>query len=869
MQRLFTMALLALVLVAVPMSAQIQNPFDEPFNYALGQLTAVNAGANVSGGRWANHSGSGNPIQVISTNLTYPNFGLSGLGKGVQLANPTSSGEDANIAFDSVSTDEIIAVFLLQIDNSTGLAANTGSGDYFAALSPYGAVSNYTTRLAIRLTADNTGFQLGIRGSSSSTAVFDTTKRDFATTYLVGMSYRFEATAVDTAYLFVNPTLMRNMDRPTPVAVSAVAAGQDAPNIARFSLRQGTNTPNAKIAGLRIDTRGRFGPTGKVKFTLNTATVPDTLKSTSTVQVRGSKYPLTWGGDSPKMTNAGGDYWNITHTFQVGDTVYYKYFVEWGGEGWEGGSDKQLAVTGDTTLALAFFNRTGPPYTPTDTLDVWFRVNMRAREDFIPGTDQVQVRGSFNGWSASTPLAREGSTHFYSGWAKTAKTAGPDTIYYKFTFTKGVDVTWESISDRMQVINNDTTLYWAWFNNSPFVPLPNTDTMIVTFRTNLSQAISQRGFTADDTLIVETGYSSTAKEVRRKMLTRQGLTFVWQGTDTLVSLYNRPVQYKYYRVKPGKPDQEDLFYDFAWTGDPGDAAAQKRKFTTAVKTVQVDDIATGVLDPRRVPFFPNKTVITRDSVEVTYTVDLRPAIYKLKAGGKLIATNISAHVMSNPDSVLIWGVWMNGPAVGGWDVRGAWGAARRGDSLSKMYDNGTHGDAVAGDSIFSLKWMYRKSENATVGQEFKFGVGAFDNEAGFGNNHYENIDDSQTKDTIASQLGSINPTLYPQWDFDLQRPKTSTSVEGEEVPMSYELRQNYPNPFNPATTIQFDLPVQSDVTLKVFNALGQEVATVVTGVQSAGTHRVTFDASNLATGIYFYQIKAGEFTSLKKMVLIK
>ncbi|HEB85267.1 MAG TPA: T9SS type A sorting domain-containing protein, partial [Bacteroidetes bacterium] len=85
----------------------------------------------------------------------------------------------------------------------------------------------------------------------------------------------------------------------------------------------------------------------------------------------------------------------------------------------------------------------------------------------------------------------------------------------------------------------------------------------------------------------------------------------------------------------------------------------------------------------------------------------------------------------------------------------------------------------------------------------------------------------------------------------------------------YALHQNYPNPFNPVTEIKFDLVKPQVVKLAVYNVLGQEVARVVDRRMEAGYHRVSFDASSLSSGVYFYRIETAAFTDLKKMVLIK
>jgi hypothetical protein len=90
-----------------------------------------------------------------------------------------------------------------------------------------------------------------------------------------------------------------------------------------------------------------------------------------------------------------------------------------------------------------------------------------------------------------------------------------------------------------------------------------------------------------------------------------------------------------------------------------------------------------------------------------------------------------------------------------------------------------------------------------------------------------------------------------------------------DKPLVYELAQNYPNPFNPTTKIEYSIPLQSQVELKVYNVVGQEVATLVNEVQKSGIHNVKFSASNFASGVYFYRLVAGNFVSVKKMVLVK
>ena len=83
------------------------------------------------------------------------------------------------------------------------------------------------------------------------------------------------------------------------------------------------------------------------------------------------------------------------------------------------------------------------------------------------------------------------------------------------------------------------------------------------------------------------------------------------------------------------------------------------------------------------------------------------------------------------------------------------------------------------------------------------------------------------------------------------------------------LNQNYPNPFNPSTTISFALPRADNMTLRVFDLLGREASVIKLGQLEAGPHSITFDGSNLASGIYFYTLASNHFTATRKMLLMK
>jgi len=112
------------------------------------------------------------------------------------------------------------------------------------------------------------------------------------------------------------------------------------------------------------------------------------------------------------------------------------------------------------------------------------------------------------------------------------------------------------------------------------------------------------------------------------------------------------------------------------------------------------------------------------------------------------------------------------------------------------------------------------------------------------------------------------PGVWPvaQTNIDIA---TGIELFDSEIPSDYSLNQNYPNPFNPSTTISYSLPFSRNVTLKIYDILGNEIVTIVNEMQNAGNYAVDFDASNLSSGLYIYKLSAGNFQQTKKLMLLK
>jgi len=206
-------------------------------------------------------------------------------------------------------------------------------------------------------------------------------------------------------------------------------------------------------------------------------------------------------------------------------------------------------------------------------------------------------------------------------------------------------------------------------------------------------------------------------------------------------------------------------------------------------------------------------------------------------------------------------------------------------------DDGTEGDPLVIDgvedkdlaSVMFIDFATSGSETYVVaGPAFTNGKFYVAKSSGSGFSLAEEIEplgiNSNGNNTGAVIIDKIGKRLFlmdtnnkiVSMEFDFDGMATSIDENTPELASEYRLEQNYPNPFNPTTTIRFNLQSRTDVTLKIYNMLGQEVATLINRQSmSQGAHLVNFDATGLSSGVYLYRLVAGDFVSQKMMTLIK
>ena len=464
---------------------------------------------------------------------------------------------------------------------------------------------------------------------------------------------------------------------------------------------------------------------------------------------------------------------------------------------------------------------------------VTFKVQMGVQEqlgNFDPANDTVVVRGSFNGWAGSDNILTDpDEDDVYECVVDFGDELVGTKIYYKFViiYGDGSDDNWEGIADNREytILDSAQELDVVYFANQA-APAN------VTFQADMSDLFNANIFDpAQDTIFVLGGMNG------------------WARVDPMEPDFFDPSLYIYTTLVYGEVGANIEFKHRAWPNehfiDDGWEQHPNYSFTFTGDPLE--------LDPIKPQLVPAGAPLAQD-VNVQFSVDVNFAVdwYNKQA-------------FQNIQSVWVTGDFNN------WG--GAWGVADTA-TLIRMYDDGARGgDDTAGDGVWTATHLFPAAETNVVLYKYAIfadgvdtlnaGFESLDNEAGTGMNHILVIDD-------ASPLFAI-PTDF----FGSQWGPTGVEPEGRDiVPVAYRLHQNFPNPFNPITQITYDLPNAADVTITIYNLMGQEIAKLINSKQDAGTHQIMWNGLDqfgrqVTSGVYFYRLQTADYVATRKMMFLK
>jgi hypothetical protein len=658
-----------------------------------------------------------------------------------------------------------------------------------------------------------------------------------------------------------------------------------------------------------------------VTLRLNTATLPDTLSPASVIKVMGAvggTAPFTlpdgkvisWdtGGANQStlnVQNVGGDYWEISFQVPNDQATTYKFFSAQaerdGVNGWEADPNPEIAAgTDNVVLPVHYFesqsewwgvsgDRGGYDWRPfeskADSVAVLFRVAMfgdESRSDSYdpamnPPDQRIGVRGdpgvgNIVDWGVTNVyLTRESSNsaqpgyNMYSGVAYYPASAAGQVQNYKFVLEHGTTVGWEegnvSGNRTFAVPQSDTTLHWVYYGNTaPTSVLPVESLAIFTVDLSPLEDIGIFNRTRGDTLWVYGSFNGwqNCPTTNPDLCLMQAVPgeSQFELAAPLTEVPGKAVTYKYFLDFNNQTFQGTFGMAPPSGWEEGHRTGNDRTFFYANSATQ--DLGVSYYND----ITPANVIASNYNVDVTFSVDMTPAFANQAqpfnpAGGDSVTIRIADPIWAFTQGVV---------------------GDPRGDGDFPLFINKLVLTDPDGDNVYTGTLRVNGPTYSALTYRYAYGQGSsFIEETG-----------SDTKTPGRNRVFYIKPNADGTWPSTaVQQPATfhleagplpfetnpafGTGVDdvGGEIPAQVKLGQNYPNPFNPTTAFEYSLPATQHVTVRVFDVLGRAVATLVDGVQGASTYRVTFDASQLASGVYVYRLETPTQVLTRTMLLVK
>ncbi len=463
---------------------------------------------------------------------------------------------------------------------------------------------------------------------------------------------------------------------------------------------------------------------------------------------------------------------------------------------------------------------------------VEFRCNMTIEMrngEFVRG-EKVFVRGDFNGWSGNDFELKDVdgdsiySRIFYNFNAD-------QKLTFKFTHThNGGDDVWESVGNRTLTVSPlGQNIFTAIWEDACFCT--HYKTIQITFTINMElERLSGLFNPLTDTLSVRGSFNGWNKAI---MTPLPDTPDIYKVTTPAVVSLDEKISFAFF-YSPGTWE----INNFEFPNERFFIVTQE-VFNSGSFTY--DAIGFNVHDGNP-PYFAQDPLI----------------VFKCNTnGGKIInapdETEFKTIHIAGSNHPMHW-------PSGGWPNSDI-------NKVIQLFDDGTHNDAIAGDKIFTNIIQFPRYYTGPY-IVYRYGANwGLETNGGGNNNEFSSVSNHKLNMLFSKFNYEVDDTFGVAGYHDF------TDVERIEntVPSTFALQQNFPNPFNPETKISWQLAVRSFVTLKVYDVLGNEVAVLVNEEQSEGNYRVGFNNKNneLSSGVYFYQLRAGDFVQTKKMILLR